>query len=111
MNAWNEYLAILGEKLPPIEEKNLNDEINKKRDARLTKLISEIAKVLKIKVEQLDILEGNYVPQGWADDEWEQRLVRRGLINVLCGKASIPIQPHQPPTQEQNLYPPPPDTK
>ena len=109
VNAWKAYLANLGEEIP-IEQKNRHDAFIKKRNSLLTTLIDEIAKVLKIKVTQLDILEGNYVPLGWADEEWEQQLVRRGLINVLYGRASIPIHADQP-QQEQNPYPPPPDTK
>ena len=110
MDAWKAYLDNLGEELPPIEQKARYDTATRKRDALLTKLIDTIAKALNIKVAQLDILEGNYVPPVWSDDDWEQRLVRRGLINVLYGRAAIQIQPHQP-QQEQNPYPPPPDSK
>lgn len=108
ISAWKNYLANLGEELPPIEQKDKYDTAIKKRDSLHTKLIHEISKVLKLRVEQLDILEGNYVPQGWHDDHWEQRLARRGLINVLYGKAPITIQPQQPP-QVQGPYPPPPE--
>lgn len=110
MNAWRAYLANLGEEIPSIEQKNRHDAFIKERNSLLTKLIDEIAKVLKIKVTQLDILEGNYVPQDWANEEWEQQLVRRGLINVLYGRAPIPTHAHQT-QQEQNPYPPPPATK
>jgi hypothetical protein len=109
IRVWKDYLSSLGEQLPPIEQKDRYDVAVKRREALLTKLIYAIAKDLRIKVEQLDILEGNYVPQGWHDDDWEQRLVRRGLINVLYGKAPISIQRHQP--QQPNLpYPPAPDS-
>ena len=110
IGAWKEYLTNLGEELPPIEQKARFDTATRKRGVLLTKLIDTIAKELNIKVAQLDILEGNYVPQGWNDDDWEQRLVRRGIINVLHGGAAISIQQHQP-QQEQNPYPPPPDSK
>ena len=70
MEAWRLYLANLGEMLPPMEEKGRHDEIRQKRASLLTKLIYEIAKVLGVKIEQLDILEDNYVPKGWSDDEW-----------------------------------------
>ena len=110
VEAWKAYLGSLGEELPPIEQKDRHDKIFNMREKLLTTLIDEIAKVLKIEIKQLDILEGNYMPQGWADDEWEQKLVRRGLINVLHRKTSILIQPNQPPPHEQNPYPPPPDT-
>lgn len=105
--AWKGYLTNLGEELPPIEQKDRYDSSIQKRNSLHTKLIHEISKVLKLGVEQLDILEGNYLPQGWHDDDWEQRLARRGLLNVLYGKAPIIIQPQQP-SQTQGPYPPPP---
>ena len=79
------------------------------RQNLLTKLIYEISKVLKFKVEQLDILEGNYIPQGWNDDYWEQKLVRKALIDVLGGRHPILIQSHAP-TQNNGPYPPAPET-
>ena len=108
--AWKAYLANLGEELPPMEKKDLFDVAIRKRDRLLTQLIDAIAKALNIKVAQLDILEGNYVPQGWDDETWENRMVRRGLMNVLYGKTAIPIQ-SRPPQQEQNPFPPVPDSK
>lgn len=105
IKAWKDYLTNLGETFPPPEEKEKSDAALKKRNSLLTKLISEIAKVLRVNVEQLDILEGNYIPRGWNDDDWEQKLVRRGLINVLHGRAPIVIQPQQ----ANSPYPPPPE--
>ena len=108
VEAWKNYLTHLGEELPPIEQIDRHDAANRKRDALLTALIDAIAKAVGIKVEQLDILEGNYVPKGWNDMEWEQQLARRGLIDVLYGKASISVQQGHG-QQEQSPYPPPPD--
>ena len=108
LKAWNGYLRHLGEDLPPIERKDLHDQLAREREELRTKLISEIAKVLGIKVEQLEILKGNYVPQGWADEEWEQRLVRRGLIDLVHGRTSIAVRPHAT-EQSTSPYPPPPD--
>lgn len=68
----------------------------------------EIAKVLKFKVEQLDILEGNYSPQGWNDDDWEQKLVRKALIDVLGGRRPILFQPFNP-SNNNGPYPPAPE--
>ena len=108
VKAWKDHLTNLGEQPPPIEQKEGFDVFIRKRESLLTKLIDEIAKVINIKVTQLDILEGNYVPRGWNDAEWEQQLLRRRLIDVLYGKAAIPIQQHQP-QQGQSPHPPPPN--
>lgn len=107
VEAWKEYLECLGQEFPPIEDKLQYDRAVKKRDTLLTTLIDEMAKVLRIKIAQLEILRGSYVPQGWADDEWEQRLARRGLIEVLHGKIPIQVQVHQTPPP----YPPPPNLR
>lgn len=74
INAWRAYLNKLGEHVPPDVNNESEISILDQRKTLLTKLISEISKVLKFKVEQLDILEGNYIPQGWDDDAWEQRV-------------------------------------
>ena len=87
---WKEYLAHLNER-PPQEQADLAT-FGKKRDTLLTALMDAIAKALDIKITQLDILRGNYVPSGWSADEDEQRWLRRGLLNALSGKGSIPIQ-------------------
>lgn len=104
--AWKSYLGNLSEPVVPVEEKDRHDVWVKKRDALLTKLLSEIAKSLNITIEQLSILEGNYIPQGWVDDDWEQRVVRRSLIDVLNSKKAILIRADAPPVH--NPYPPPP---
>jgi hypothetical protein len=57
-----------------------------------TKLLSEMAKSLGIRVEQLDIFEGGYVPQGHVDIEREQAAIRRLLTEIADGKRSLPIE-------------------
>jgi len=106
ISAWKTYLTNLGESLPPVEEKDRYDAAIKRRDSLLTKLLHEIARALKVEIEQLSILEGNYIPQGWVDDDWEQRLVRRGLIDVLSGRRPIAMRPEIP--TQNSPYPPPP---
>lgn len=105
--AWKDYLKVLGEPIPSENDVAGHTQLRQKRDAKLTKLISSIAKVLKFKVEQMDIFEGNYVPQGWFDDDWEQKLARKGMIDVLSGRRPILIQPFAP-SQATGPYPPPP---
>lgn len=108
VQAWKNYLNNLGERVSDTATQDQQEVFYKKRDALLTKLIHEIAKSLKFHVEQLDILEGNYLPQGWNDDDWEQKLVRRGLIEVLHGRRALSVQPYA--AQNQNSpYPPAPE--
>ncbi len=99
------YLTHLGEPIPDITQKAQQDALIKNRTVLLTKLIDAIAEALNIKIEQLDILQANYVPPVWEDDRWNDVLVRRGLINVLYGHAAIKINPGQP-QQNNDPYPP-----
>lgn len=69
-----------------------NDRIAHERQALRTKILSEMAKSLHIKVEQLDIFEGGYVPQGHIDIEREQAAIRRLLSEMADGKRSLPIE-------------------
>ena len=108
--AWKDYLKNLSERMPANMSSEDQAALTQKRDSLLTKLISEIATVLKFKVEQLDILEGNYIPQGWSDDEWEQKVVRRSLIAVLGGRQPIMIQPYNP-AEVHGPYPPAPQVQ
>ena len=57
-----------------------------------TKVLSEMAKTLGIRVQQLDIFEGGYVPQGHVDIEREQVAIRRLLSEIADGKRSLPIE-------------------
>ncbi|MEM9095639.1 MAG: DUF6680 family protein [Pseudomonadota bacterium] len=110
INAWKAYLANLGEKLPPSEQREKYEVAIKRRDSLLTKLISEIAVALRVQVEQLDILEGNYIPQGWTDDDWDNRQIRKGLINLLHGRSALLTQVHIP-SEAIGPYPPAPSQK
>jgi hypothetical protein len=72
----------------------------------MTRLLSEIAKVLGYELQQLDVLEGGYYPQGLADIEVEQQAVRRALIEVLSGRRPLGISPAAP--APPTPFPPPP---
>jgi hypothetical protein len=61
------------------------------RQALLAKLLHAIAKNLGFKIEQLEIFEGGYSPQGWEDVEREQQLIRRFMIELAFGRRSLPV--------------------
>jgi hypothetical protein len=73
----------------------------------MTKLLSEMAISLGYELQQLDVLDGGYYPQGFADIEAEQREVRLGLIQTLTGKRPLIVSPSAP-TPPQPFPPPPP---
>ena len=81
---------------------------NERHRALLTRLLSEMARVLGYKLQQLDVLEGGYYPQGFADIETEQQTVRRALIEVLSGRRPLAVSPAAPAPPAPFPLPPPP---
>ena len=65
-----------------------------------------MAKVLGYDLQQLDVLEGGYYPQGFADIELEQAALRRTLIQVFSGNRSLMVSPALPAPPAP--FPPPP---
>ena len=61
------------------------------RQALLAKLLHSIAKSLGFKIEQLEIFEGGYSPQGWEDVEREQRFIRRYVVEMALGRRHLPV--------------------
>jgi hypothetical protein len=75
----------------------------------LTKLLSEMAKVLGYDLQQLDVLEGGYYPQGFLDIELEQQVARQALIEVLSGRRPLVVSPAAPAPPVPFPPPPPPE--
>jgi Family of unknown function (DUF6680) len=75
----------------------------------LTKLLTEMAKVLGYDLQQLDVLEGGYYPQGYADIETEQQAVRQALVEVLSGRRPLLVSPAAPAPPAPFPPPPPPE--
>jgi hypothetical protein len=74
--------------------------------ALLTRLLSQMARALGYELEQLDVLEGGYYPQSFADIEIEQQAVRRALIELLSGRRPLSVSPAAPTPPAP--FPPPP---
>lgn len=88
MNTYRAYMKHLATRFEP----NDNDRVAHERQSMRTKILSEMAKSLGIRVEQLDIFEGGYMPQGHVDIEREQAAIRRLLSEIADGKRSLPIE-------------------
>lgn len=78
------------------EEKNrrfdlYDKRVGKERDKLLAILLHAIAKVLDFKIEQLEIFEGGYAPQGWNDIEAQQAAIRRFVLGLYFGDFKVPI--------------------
>jgi hypothetical protein len=72
----------------------------------VTKLLSEMAKTLGYELQQLDVLDGGYYPQGFLDIEGEQQALRQALIEVLSGRRPLLVSPAAP--APPSPFPPPP---
>jgi hypothetical protein len=72
-------------------EKRYNVRIGQERHSLLSKLLHAIGKNLGFKIEQLEIFEGGYTPQGWGTVEDEQTAVRRLFTDIALGRRMFPI--------------------
>ncbi len=94
---WTELRKHYGEthaKKPNEEnDPDLYDErLNKERVELLTEMLSSMAEVLDFKVEQLRILKGSYYPQGHADMELAQFIIRDYAVGLAFGKRNVPVE-------------------
>lgn len=65
--------------------------LNQERQSLLAKLLHQMAKVLGFKVEQLEIFEGGYTPQFWANVEADQEIIRKYVVSVAHGNSVVPM--------------------
>ena len=94
LNAYRNLFQFLHTEAPPTPD------WEQKWRANLTKLLTEMAKSLGYRLDQLEVLQGGYYPRGLASVEEEQQTVRRLLIDLLSNKRSLAIAPGaSPPAQ------------
>jgi hypothetical protein len=84
-------IAIHGDLLRHLNTK-ASDEVWVDRAQRLVaRLLNAMGQNVGYSMEQLDILEGGYLPQGLADEHAEQQFLRKSLLNVLNGFQPLPV--------------------
>lgn len=91
--AWSNYMKNLA--LTPREEDQ--QRVFRDREHLFTTLLHEIAKVLRIKIEQLEIMQGGYYPVGATIIEEQQAAVRQLFADIAMGKRVLPIVLVNPP--------------
>jgi hypothetical protein len=57
-----------------------------------TRLLFAIGQHLGHRMEQLDVLEGGYMPAAWGNVEEEQRVLRQLLIQQASGKKPVRVE-------------------
>ena len=65
---------------------------NEKSNDLLTDLLHEMSKILGYDFDKVLIKRGCYIPKRYGDIELEQNDIRRGLVNLLWGRSSLPIK-------------------
>jgi hypothetical protein len=106
LEGWKAYWAHLHLAIPTNQTEQL--QFFRDQDGLLTKLLHAIAKSLHFNIEQLDIFEGGYVPQGWLNDEQTARELRTLMLDILNGRRGIPVVPLNL-SAANSPYPPPPE--
>lgn len=85
--SWKEYLDHLGD-FPKDDEKQLPVWNDKKADL-LANLLMIMGQSLGYEFDAVHVKKGIYMPQGHADIEDENILIRKGLIRLLYGDSNI----------------------
>lgn len=67
------------------------DRIFSDRQKLYTALLHKIANSLKFRIEQLEILDGGYHPQGLVDIELEQAAIRRYFVDLASARRAVPV--------------------
>jgi hypothetical protein len=89
--AWNAYLDHL--RSPTPTDKSQESVFFAKRDELFTDLLYEMA--LALGYEDFDktyIKNQSYMPQWFGDIEWEQTVIRKGLVEIISGKRDLPMK-------------------
>ena len=57
-----------------------------------TRLLYAIATYLGYEMEQLDVLEGGYIPAGWGTVEGQQQAILQGAQELLAGTRTLKVE-------------------
>lgn len=89
---------------PVTEGKDWNDKANRLK----ARLLYEMGKDVGYSLEQLDILEGGYLPRWVVDSAEEEKFTRRKLLEVLSGNQPLTVVMQGAPYVPGPFNPPPP---
>ena len=75
-----------------IRDERFDTRIVNERSRLLAVLLHAMARKLKFnKIQQMEIFEGGYTPQAWANIELEQSVIRRYLVDLYLGNRVVPV--------------------
>ena len=109
-DAWKElqdHYADWGRKKP--EERSATDAADVERaNELLSELLVKMGASLGYNFDKVYVKKGVYYPEGLGDMEQEQHALRKGLLSILAGKASLPVallKPQSAPLTIQSEHP------
>jgi hypothetical protein len=92
---WNEYLDhLVGQNLKP-EDKDYSAKSSawiEKSDDLLAELLQIMGRSLGYDFDKVKIKRGIYAPRGHGEEMADQSIIRKGLVNILSSKASLPVE-------------------
>ena len=102
LEAWRVYLDHLSSGPTKLQDQDyhilLDTWSSKSRDF-LVDLLHTMGKVLKYDFDKVQLKKGAYTPQGHAEIEFEQAILRKGTIDILAGRRALPVEIKQPKQQ------------
>ncbi len=63
----------------------------KRRDHLRANLLVQMAKSLRFRIPDLEIVRGGYHPQGYVNAEQDQEIIRRFYVDIALGNKALPI--------------------
>jgi len=101
---WDEYLDHLNQ---PIKDDDKNYQVKleqwtTKGDDMLADMLQLMGKSLGYDFDKVRIRKAIYVPRGHGDVDLENRVIRRGIAEIVIGRKSLPVRVSEMTPENQN---------
>jgi hypothetical protein len=85
MNALSSYLAAFH------PDRSIRPDCAETRQKAIIRLLTALANDLGYELEQLDVMQQVYAPQGWANEAEQQSAIRNLFAEIASGKRALPV--------------------
>jgi len=106
--AWRSYFDALGVQADATDPRSQS--VFEKRDNAFVELMYEMGNYLGFRFDRVAIRRNIYSPVGHGEIEDDQRLIRKGVVDLLTGKRALStiswLMPGQAPLQVTEIEPP-----
>lgn len=92
---WDEYRDHLAKNTPENDPdfKMKLETWTDKADDILAEMLHLMGKSLGYDFDKVRIKKGIYVPKGHGDVEFDNRVIRKGMVAIMSGRAGFPVSP------------------